>query len=114
MNPHVVAFEELNMDYFEPSKRQKQSKVLAKKRIRGFGEVTSPLTEDRAVKEAERCFSCGTCNECENCYVFCPDISVMKTGEIFSHQVDYDFCKGCGICLSECPRGAISFREEAR
>jgi len=114
MNPHVVAFEELNMDYFEPSKRQRQSKVLAKKRIRGFEEVTSPLTEDRAVKEAERCFSCGTCNECENCYVFCPDISVVKTGEIFSHQVDYDFCKGCGICLSECPRGAISLREEAR
>ena len=114
MNPHVVAFEELNMDYFEPSKRQKQSKGLAKKRIRGFEEVTSPLTEDRAVREAERCFSCGTCNECENCYVFCPDTSVIKAGEMFSHQMDYDFCKGCGICLSECPRGAISFKEEAR
>ena len=114
MNPHVVAFEELNMDYFEPSKRQKQSKGLAKRRIRGFEEVTFTLTEDRAVKEAERCFSCGTCNECENCYVFCPDTSVIKTGEMFSHQVDYDFCKGCGICLSECPRGAISLKEEAR
>ena len=114
MNPHVVAFEELNMDYFEPSKRQKQSKGLAKRRIRGFEEVTFTLTEDRAVKEAERCFSCGTCNECENCYVFCPDASVIKTGEMFSHQLDYDFCKGCGICLSECPRGAISFEEEAR
>jgi len=114
MNPHVVAFEELNMDYFEPSKRQKQSKALAKKRIRGFEEVTSTLTEECAVKEAERCFSCGTCNECENCYVFCPDTSVIKTGEMFSHQVDYDFCKGCGICLSECPRGAISLKEEAR
>ena len=114
MNPHVVAFEEMNMDYFEPSKRQKQSKGLVKKRIRGFEEVTSPLTEDRAVREAERCFSCGTCNECENCYVFCPDTSVIKAGEMFSHQMDYDFCKGCGICLSECPRGAISFKEEAR
>ena len=114
MNPHVVAFEELNMDYFEPSKRQKQSKGLAKRRIRGFEEVTFTLTEECAVKEAERCFSCGTCNECENCYVFCPDTSVIKTGEMFSHQVDYDFCKGCGICLSECPRGAISFEEEAR
>jgi Pyruvate/2-oxoacid:ferredoxin oxidoreductase delta subunit len=28
--------------------------------------------------------------------------------------VDYDFCKGCGICFSECPRGAISLKEEAR
>ncbi|MGZ3604532.1 MAG: NAD(P)-binding protein, partial [Thermodesulfobacteriota bacterium] len=114
MNPHVVAFEELNTDYFEPSKRQKESKGLVKKRIRSFEEVTSALTEHGAVKEAERCFSCGTCNGCENCYVFCPDASVIKTGEMFSHQVDYDFCKGCGICLSECPRGAISFKEEAR
>ncbi len=113
-SPHVVTFEELNTDYFEPSGKQKESKSLAKKRIKGFEEVTSTLTEGSALREAERCFSCGTCNECENCYVFCPDASVIKTGEMFSRQVDYDFCKGCGICLSECPRGAISFKEEAR
>ena len=113
-NPHIVTLEELNTDYFEPSKRQKESKSSAKNRIKGFGEVSSTLTERSAPKEAERCFSCGTCNECENCYVFCPDASVIKTEEILSHQVDYDFCKGCGICLSECPRGVISLKEEAR
>jgi len=114
MNPHVVPFEELNMDYFEPSTKRRESKGLVKKRIKGFGEVTSSLTENTALEEAERCFSCGTCNECENCYVFCPDASVIKTEEILSHQVDYDFCKGCGICFSECPRGAISLKEEER
>jgi 2-oxoacid:acceptor oxidoreductase delta subunit (pyruvate/2-ketoisovalerate family) len=113
-NPHVVTFEELNTDYFEPSKRPRESKGLIKKRIKGFGEVTSTFTESIALEEAERCFSCGTCNECENCYVFCPDASIIKTEEILSHQVDYDFCKGCGICFSECPRGAISLKEEAR
>ena len=114
MNPHVVTFEELNMDYFEPSRRQREAKGLIKKRIKGFGEVTSTFTEGIALEEAERCFSCGTCNECENCYVFCPDASIIKTEEVFSHQVDYDFCKGCGICFSECPRGAISLKEETR
>ena len=114
MNPHVVAFEELNTDYFEPSRRQRESKGIVKKRIKGFGEVTSSFTEDVALDEAERCFSCGTCVECENCYVFCPDASIIKTGEVLSHQVDYDFCKGCGICFSECPRGAISLKEETR
>ena len=113
-NPHVVTFEELNTDYFEPSKRRRESKGLVKKRIKGFGEVTSGFTESTALEEAERCFSCGTCNGCENCYVFCPDASIIKTEEILSHQVDYDFCKGCGICFSECPRGAISLKEEAR
>jgi 2-oxoacid:acceptor oxidoreductase delta subunit (pyruvate/2-ketoisovalerate family) len=114
MNPHVVTFEELNIDYFEPSKRHKESKGFVKERIKRFGEVTSTFTTSIALEEAERCFSCGTCNECENCYVFCPDASIIKTEEIFSHQVDYDFCKGCGICFSECPRGAISLKEEAR
>jgi len=114
MNPHVVTFEELNTDYFEPSKRHKESKGPIKERIKSFEEVTSTLAEGSALKEAERCFSCGTCNECENCYVFCPDASINKTEEILSHQVDYDFCKGCGICFSECPRGAISLKEEAR
>jgi 2-oxoacid:acceptor oxidoreductase delta subunit (pyruvate/2-ketoisovalerate family) len=114
MNPHVVTFEELNMDYFEPSKRYTESKGLVKKRIKGFEEVTSTFTEGIALEEAERCFSCGTCNECENCYVFCPDASIIKTKQILSHQVDYDFCKGCGICFSECPRGVISLKEEAR
>jgi 2-oxoacid:acceptor oxidoreductase delta subunit (pyruvate/2-ketoisovalerate family) len=113
-NPHVVTFEELNTDYFEPSKRRRESKGLVKKRIKGFGEVTSGFTESITLEEAERCFSCGTCNGCENCYVFCPDASIIKTEEILSHQVDYDFCKGCGICFSECPRGAISLKEEAR
>ncbi|NWF93360.1 MAG: FAD-dependent oxidoreductase [Syntrophaceae bacterium] len=113
-SPHVVTFEELNMDYFEPSKRRREPRNPIKKRIRGFGEVTSTFPEGIALEEAERCFSCGRCNECENCYVFCPDASILKREGIFSRQVDYDFCKGCGICFFECPRGAISLQEEAR
>ncbi|MGO8990224.1 MAG: NAD(P)-binding protein [bacterium] len=114
MNPHVVTFDELNTDYFEPSRRQRETKDLSKKRIKGFREITSGFTEGIALEEAERCFSCGTCVGCENCYVFCPDASIIKTGEVLSRQVDYDFCKGCGICFSECPRGVISLKEEAR
>jgi 2-oxoacid:acceptor oxidoreductase delta subunit (pyruvate/2-ketoisovalerate family) len=113
-NPHVVTFEELNMDYFEPAKRQGESKSAVKERIKGFKEVSSTLSEGVALDEAERCFSCGTCNECENCYVFCPDGSILKREELFSHQVDYDYCKGCGICFTECPRGAISLKGEAK
>jgi 2-oxoacid:acceptor oxidoreductase delta subunit (pyruvate/2-ketoisovalerate family) len=114
MNPHVVTFNELNTDYFEPSERRREAKGVVKKRIKGFEEVTSGFTEGSALEEAERCFSCGICNRCENCYVFCPDASIIKAGGVLSRQVDYDFCKGCGICFSECPRGAISLEEEAR
>jgi 2-oxoacid:acceptor oxidoreductase delta subunit (pyruvate/2-ketoisovalerate family) len=112
--PHVVDFEELNMDYFETSKREKEEKRPPRERRKGFGEVASTFTEESALREGERCFSCGTCNECGNCYIFCPDASILKRGEAISRQVDYDFCKGCGICFIECPRRAISLEEEAR
>jgi 2-oxoacid:acceptor oxidoreductase delta subunit (pyruvate/2-ketoisovalerate family) len=113
-SPHVVDFEEMNMDYFEVSRREKEEKRSLRERRKGFGEVTSTFTEESALREGERCFSCGTCNECENCYIFCPDASIlMREGKIF-HQVDYDFCKGCGVCFVECPRRAISLEEEAR
>jgi len=113
-NSHLVTFEELNMDYFEPSSREKEPKRSPKERIKRMVEVTSTLPENAVLREAERCFSCGTCNECENCYIFCPDASISKKGKEISHQVDYDFCKGCGICFVECPRRAISLEEEAR
>ena len=112
--PHVVTFDELNLDYFEHARREGASKISPRERIKGFGEVTSTLTEEAALAEAGRCFSCGTCNECENCYVFCPDAAILRMGDAISHEVDYDFCKGCGICFTECPRRAISLKEEAR
>ena len=111
---HVVTFEELNLDYFEKAKRVEEAKYLLPERTKGFFEVTSSLTERTALEEAGRCFNCGTCNECETCYTFCPDASILKGIKSLSHQVDYDFCKGCGICFVECPRRAISLKEEER
>jgi 2-oxoacid:acceptor oxidoreductase delta subunit (pyruvate/2-ketoisovalerate family) len=113
-NPHVVTLDELNLDYFEHSKRGGKSKALPRERIKGFTEVTSTLTKEAVLDEAGRCFSCGTCNDCENCYVFCPDAAILRMGDTIAHQVDYDFCKGCGICFTECPRRAISLKEETR
>jgi 2-oxoacid:acceptor oxidoreductase delta subunit (pyruvate/2-ketoisovalerate family) len=111
---HVVTFDDLNLDYFEKAKRVEEAKYLLPERTKGFFEVTSSLTERTASEEAGRCFNCGTCNECETCYTFCPDASILKGIKSLSHQVDYDFCKGCGICFVECPRKAISLKEEEK
>jgi len=64
-----------------------------------------------AVKEANRCFSCGVCSECDNCYNFCPDMCVVKTAD--GYQVNLDYCKGCGICAQECPGGSLKMRGKA-
>ena len=47
------------------------------------------------------------CVDCENCYIFCPDASISTEREI-----DYDYCKGCGICANECPVDAIEMIKE--
>jgi NADPH-dependent glutamate synthase beta subunit-like oxidoreductase/Pyruvate/2-oxoacid:ferredoxin oxidoreductase delta subunit len=69
--------------------------------------ATDPRTEERAtitgseaLAEIERCLSCGHCNACGTCFVFCPDGAIRwEDGPVF----DYEFCKGCGICVAECP-----------
>ncbi len=60
---------------------------------------------EKAIEEASRCFSCGVCNQCDNCYNFCPDLAVIKSSD--GYQINLDYCKGCGICSNECPRGAL-------
>ena len=111
---HVVSFEELNLDYFDKAKRVEEVKYLLPERTKGFFEVTSSLTERTAQEEAGRCFNCGTCTECETCYTFCPEASILKGIKSLSRQINYDFCKGCGICFVECPRRALSLKEEEK
>ncbi|MBW2121648.1 MAG: FAD-dependent oxidoreductase, partial [Deltaproteobacteria bacterium] len=111
---HVVSFEELNTAYFRSMGRTERERIPAPERTSDFNEVNRGFTREEARYEAERCFKCGTCNDCENCYVFCPDVSVLRSARTLEHAIDYDHCKGCGICFSECPRAALSMVEEEK
>lgn len=77
-----------------------------------FEEVVKGLDETNALFEARRCLSCGNCFECDNCYGVCPDNAVIKLGPGNRFKFNYDYCKGCGICASECPCGAIAMVQE--
>jgi 2-oxoacid:acceptor oxidoreductase delta subunit (pyruvate/2-ketoisovalerate family) len=113
IDPTVVEFEDLNLAYFEEESRPRQAQAPAEERVKGFTEVNRGFDEEMAVAEAVRCFSCGTCNQCDNCLVFCPDLAVLRDDER-PYTFNYDYCKGCGICVTECPRQAISFEEEIK
>jgi NADPH-dependent glutamate synthase beta subunit-like oxidoreductase/Pyruvate/2-oxoacid:ferredoxin oxidoreductase delta subunit len=71
-----------------------------------FTETTRGLDSAEIEKEMARCFKCGTCTECDLCFLLCPDVSVTKADKGYSVSADY--CKGCGVCASTCPRHAIS------
>jgi Pyruvate/2-oxoacid:ferredoxin oxidoreductase delta subunit len=77
-----------------------------------FEEVQGGLDESTALFEARRCLSCGNCFECDNCYGVCPDNAVIKLGPGKRFQFNLDYCKGCGMCVAECPCGAIKMEAE--
>ena len=94
--------------------RQRMPEREPDERNKDFEEVNLGFSEVTALAEAKRCFNCGVCNLCDNCYIFCPDVAVHKKGEDELNEIDYEHCKGCGICMEECPRDVIVMEEEGR
>jgi len=90
----VVKYKELNTTYFDTEQQRKVD------------------TRDAVIGEAKRCFQCGMCNGCGNCWFFCPDGIIVENNGRF--EVDLEWCKGCGICAQECPRGVIVMEEESK
>ena len=42
------------------------------------------------------------CINCLSCWIYCPDASiVVEDGRMTG--INYDYCKGCGICAAVCP-----------
>jgi len=66
---------------------------------------------ERVLCEAERCLTCGTCNLCLHCESSCPDACIGLVDDKTAVAVDLYYCKGCGICAYECPRGVIAMEE---
>jgi Pyruvate/2-oxoacid:ferredoxin oxidoreductase delta subunit len=129
----LASFDKLNTWYYSDAPRTDRPKLDAARRRGTFEEVVQGLGEDNALFEARRCLSCGTCFSCDNCYGVCPDNAVVKIDELslaeddagrygpgFSvagepgarYAIDLDYCKGCGMCVAECPCGAIRMEPE--
>ncbi|MGZ3579190.1 MAG: 4Fe-4S dicluster-binding protein, partial [Syntrophales bacterium] len=87
-------------------------RLLKEERQTSFKEIDLKISTNLAMREAERCFNCGICNQCDNCYMFCPDVAVIRGKNSNERQINYDYCKGCGLCVVECPRNSMTLREE--
>lgn len=61
----------------------------------------------RPVIDYSRCVQCWWV-----CSTFCPD-GAIKVTEGKYPQIDYDHCKGCMVCVSQCPPHAIEAVPEA-
>jgi len=52
------------------------------------------------------------CTNCLLCWIYCPDAAIVRKEKVI--DVNYDYCKGCGICANICPVKAITMVEERR
>jgi 2-oxoacid:acceptor oxidoreductase delta subunit (pyruvate/2-ketoisovalerate family) len=109
-----ATFDRLNTWYYSDAPLQHRPELEAARRVSGFEEVVRGLGATSALFEARRCMSCGNCFECDNCYGLCPDDVIVKLGAGLRYDIDYDYCKGCGVCAAECPCGAITMIPEER
>ena len=99
--------------FYHPKRERAQTGLLdARERLESAVEVQLGLDIEQALAESERCFSCGTCIFCDNCVVYCPDMAVKRVED--GYIVLTDCCKGCGVCVKECPTGSMKMQEELR
>ncbi|MEW6250898.1 MAG: NAD(P)-binding protein [Planctomycetota bacterium] len=110
----VAGPEQITMHVFSHAPREKGVEMPPAVRRSSFTEVRLGLVDEpghpAAALEAQRCFSCGVCNECDRCLSYCPE-GIMRHVGNGEYEFNYDYCKGCGICASQCPRGVVYMAE---
>lgn len=50
-------------------------------------------------------------HNCHFCWLYCPEAVITRE---IPPKINYDYCKGCGICAVECPHHAIEMEEETK
>ena len=108
----VVTLANINLHYHPAQARPAEPRLAPAQRLEHDGEVQLGLDIAQALAETVRCFSCGTCTHCDNCVDYCPDLAVQPADGGYTVLTDY--CKGCGLCVKECPTGSLKMQEELR
>lgn len=108
----VVPFERLNLAHFKNVPAKPDRHRSFEERRSSFAEANLGLTANEALAEARRCFECGVCDQCELCLIFCPDHAIQRHPGGHGFTLSEPYCKGCGICVAECPRGAKVMTKE--
>ncbi|HAS72837.1 MAG TPA: pyruvate ferredoxin oxidoreductase [Clostridiales bacterium UBA8960] len=59
-------------------------------------------------------FNKDYCIDCQFCWIYCPDMSIIARDKKMV-GIDFDHCKGCGICVEVCPtnpKSLLMFAEQ--
>jgi indolepyruvate ferredoxin oxidoreductase alpha subunit len=102
--PEVIRFEDLNLAFTLPAPRGKSEALPVAERVKGFAEVESGFTAEKAIAESRRCLACSSGSEVCITQFGCPAV-IREDGRTV---VDYLQCAGCGVCAQVCRYRAMS------
>ena len=114
--PAMVGLGNIATYYYPRQARVAETHRPIGERLASGAEVQLGLELEAALAETERCFSCGLCISCDNCLHYCPDLAIQRVdaADGGGYIVLADYCKGCGICVKECPTGSMTMQEETK
>lgn len=70
------------------------------------------VTENSGWRTKKPVLNEDLCIGCFYCYLCCPEGVIFKSnGKV---DIDYDFCKGCGICVRVCKKSAFKMIREGQ
>ncbi len=104
--PPVMA-DEILIDFYPARPRARSGHLTAAEALHApQAEVNTGVSEEQFLEEVARCFSCGSCFGCEQCWMYCTALSFARLeerapGRYFS--LSLDSCLECGKCIDVCP-----------
>jgi len=107
----VVGPDRIKMSWYKDADPQKRTMTPVAERWADVNaEIDHGLSQEQTLAEADRCFSCGSCFYCENCWMYCTPGCFSKLPEPSPgtyYKLDIATCDGCTKCADECPCGYL-------
>jgi pyruvate ferredoxin oxidoreductase delta subunit len=94
-------------------KEEKEKKLSAKELPQGdiLGAGTAKEFKTGDWRTEKPVWNAQKCIHCMACWIACPDAAITtKDGKVTG--IDYEHCKGCGICAKECPAKVAAIQME--
>lgn len=106
-----IAADRINFE-FKPTSAPVQAPHLAVDEAlqNPTAEPTATITEEEFLGEVDRCFSCGLCMGCQQCWMYCTSMSFTKVADPKPgnyYTLSLDACEECGKCIEVCPSGYL-------
>jgi NADPH-dependent glutamate synthase beta subunit-like oxidoreductase len=104
----------VNISLYESRPRAEVPHLPPAERLaRPEAEVVGSLDEESFLHEASRCLSCGSCFDCQHCWMYCNTRAFTRLEDVAPgayFALDLGRCEGCGKCVEVCPCGFLSVR----